>query len=364
MIKNWNIKDILVLLQSRQVNSREVRHIVDSYNSFADFLNGKNSFIHKIKPDTLFDNQGNKLNEIVGKQLELCEQSGFSIITIWDDSYPALLKEIHYPPLVLYVQGILQDGDAEAISIVGTRKASNYGMLATEHFVEEFVRHRVIVVSGLANGIDTKSHIETLKNNGITYAVIASGLDCIKPAISKKNADKIIEAGGAIISEYPCGTKALPAFFPQRNRIISGISRATVVIESAEKGGSLITAKFAFDQGREVYAVPGNIFSDKSKGTNQLIAKNIAAPALSPYFILSELGIANEKELSVFQNEQIKKLGKEEQILLQLINHEPKQIDTIAQQSGMEIPVLTVKLLELEFQGFIRQLPGKHYIKK
>ncbi len=363
MIKNWNIKDILALLYSRRVNSREVKNIVDSYDSFTDFLIGNSPIIKKIKPDTLFVKDADNIYEKVDSQLELCERNNVFITSVWDDNYPALLKEIHYPPLVLYVRGSLQDANTEAISIVGTRKASTYGMLATEKFVEAFVREGIIIVSGLANGIDTKSHLETIKNKGITYAVIASGIDRINPIISNKNAERIIEVGGAIISEYPCGTKALPAFFPQRNRIISGISRATLVIESAEKGGSLITAKFAFDQEREVFALPGNIFSDKSKGTNRLFAKNLAIPALSPEYILSELGIANENNISMFKKEQFEKLGKQERMLIELINHEPKQIDDIAQQADMEISTLIVKLLEMEFQGLIRQLPGKYYIK-
>jgi DNA processing protein len=363
MIKNWNIKDILVLLQSRKVNSREIKHIIDSYNSFEDFQTRNNDIVHKINPKTLFDKRGMNLYEIIDKQLKLCEQNNVNIITIWDENYPALLKEIHYPPPVLYVKGKLRESNTESISIVGTRRATSYGMLATEKFVKIFVHKGFVIVSGLANGIDTKSHLETIKNNGITYAVIASGINCINPAISNKNAQSIIEAGGAIISEYPCGTKALPAFFPQRNRIISGFSRATLIIESAEKGGSLITAKFAFDQERDVFALPGNVFSEKSKGTNKLIAKNLAIPALSPEYILSELGITNEKDMAMFKKEQMQHLDNQERTLLELINHEPKQIDDIAQQSGIGISHLIVKLLEMEFKGLIRQLPGKYYIK-
>jgi DNA processing protein len=257
----------------------------------------------------------------------------------------------------------LQANDSKSISIVGTRAATTYGKLATEKFVEQFVRYNLVIVSGLARGIDTKVHIETIKNKGITYAIVASGLDCIKPAISNKNAEKIVESGGAIISEYPCGTKALPGYFPQRNRIISGISVATLVIESADKGGSLITAKFAFDQGRDVFAVPGNIFSEKSAGTNSLIAANIAAIAKSPDYVITELGIADGREIEMFKKEKEQTLEKDEKSIIDLLNHEPRHIDDIADKADADINTVLVTLLKLEFKGLITQLPGKYYIK-
>ena len=179
----------------------------------------------------------------------------------------------------------------------------------------------------------------------------------------KKNADKILESGGAIISEYKCGIKALPAFFPQRNRIISGLSRATVVIESAEKGGSLITARFAFDQERDVFAVPGEIYSDRSKGTNLLIKKNIAQIAVSPESVLEELNLLKDKK-SIF-DDAMKNiyLGSDEQKLMEILNHKPMHTDEILNISGLDMSVILVKLLELEFKGLVKQLPGKYYIK-
>jgi len=336
--------------------------IIEKFDSILDFINlhKSNSNLFNDIPALYseFDNLRNQADE----QLEICRANNIEVISLWDEKYPQLLKEISYPPIILYVKGQLQEPDINAIAIVGTRRATSYGRLATEQFVQSFVDFNLITVSGLAYGIDTSVHLNTIKAGGITYAVIASGLDKINPAESQKNADKIIESGGAVISEYKCGTKSLPAFFPQRNRIISGIANATLVIESGEKGGSLITAKFAFNQERQVFAVPGNIFSEKSKGTNNLIKNNIAFPAVSPDIVLQELGFETDAEKINF-NKNYENLSEVETQLLQLLDHEPKHIDTIANESVLLFSDLIVKLLELEFKGMIRQLPGNYYIK-
>lgn len=363
MIKNWNINDILKIKETKTLNTHEIISIVEQFDSLNTFRNSSHPLVHKLNLSLLISGDHSIIDDIVNKNLELCEKHNIKLISFWDEEYPFLLKNIHYPPLILYVKGKLQVSDAKSISVVGTRTHTVYGKLATEKFVAEFVRNGLIITSGLANGIDTRAHLETIKNNGITYAIIASGIDCINPAISKKNADKILEANGAIISEYPCGTKALPAFFPQRNRIISGISSATLVIESAEKGGSLITAKFAFDQGRTVFALPGNIFSEKSKGTHNLIVKNVALPAISPEYVLNELGIKPSENKLNLNSETTTELDENEKKLLDVIDHEPRQVDDIANLSGLETSTALIKLLELEFRGLIRQLPGKHYVK-
>ncbi len=363
MIKNWNINDILKIKETKTLNIHEIISIVEQFDSLNTFRNSSHPLVHKLNPSLLFSDNKKLIEDNVNKNLELCEKHNIKLISFWDEEYPFLLKNIHYPPLILYVKGNLQVSDAKSISVVGTRNHTVYGKLATEKFVEEFVRNGLIITSGLANGIDTRAHLETIKNNGITYAIIASGIDCINPAVSKKIADKIIEANGAIISEYPCGTNALPALFSQRNRIISGISTATLVIESAEIGGSLITAKFAFDQGRTVFALPGNIFSEKSQGTHNLIVKNVALPAISPEYVLNELGIEPSENKLNFESEKNIELDENEKKLFDVINHEPRQIDDIAALSGLEIPNALIKLLELEFRGLIRQLPGKYYVK-
>jgi len=173
----------------------------------------------------------------------------------------------------------------------------------------------------------------------------------------------MIAKGGAIITEYRCGTKSLQGYFPQRNRIISGLSKATIVIESAKKGGALITANFAFDQNRELYAVPGNINSERSKGTNLLIKNLKAQPAISPKFILEDLGILSIDKVHKKQNKKLVFKNINQELVYNSIDSQPIHIDEIVQTINIDISELLVILLELEFDGFIKQLPGKYYIK-
>ncbi|MBO6233341.1 MAG: DNA-processing protein DprA [Clostridia bacterium] len=192
-------------------------------------------------------------------------------ITMENEKYPILLKQIYDPPKCLYVMGNIEILNNQSIAIVGCREATEYGKKAATYFSYNLAKQNVTIVSGLARGIDSYSHIGTLKANGKTIAVIGSGLDIIYPKENEQLAKKIVEQGGAIISEYPLGTRPQKEYFPARNRIISGISQATLVIEAKEKSGSLITADFAMEQGKDVYSVPGNINSKNSVGTNNLI---------------------------------------------------------------------------------------------
>ena len=192
-------------------------------------------------------------------------------ITMENEKYPILLKQIYDPPKCLYVMGNIEILNNPSIAIVGCREATEYGKKAATYFSYNLAKQNVTIVSGLARGIDSYSHIGTLKANGKTIAVIGSGLDIIYPKENEQLAKKIVEQGGAIISEYPLGTRPQKEHFPARNRIISGISQATLVIEAKEKSGSLITADFAMEQGKDVYSVPGNINSKNSVGTNNLI---------------------------------------------------------------------------------------------
>lgn len=192
-------------------------------------------------------------------------------ITMENEKYPILLKQIYDPPKCLYVMGNIEILNNPSIAIVGCREATEYGKKAATYFSYNLAKQNVTIVSGLARGIDSYSHIGALKANGKTIAVIGSGLDIIYPKENEQLAKKIVEQGGAIISEYPLGTRPQKEHFPARNRIISGISQATLVIEAKEKSGSLITADFAMEQGKDVYSVPGNINSKNSVGTNNLI---------------------------------------------------------------------------------------------
>ncbi len=355
----WKKEDILRLSLYRKLSLREQKYIIEKYKSYSDFLQNPPEWFES-KFNGLFENDS-KTRIDFDDLLKKLEKEKIEYITYYDESYPELLKEIYYAPLILYYKGRLNNG-FNSIAIVGTRRNTLYGKMTTEKIVEELVRNKIIVVSGLAYGIDSIAHRETLKNKGITYAIIASGIDEISPSISRELAKKIIDAGGAVISEYPPGIKARPGYFPQRNRIISGVSRAVIVIESDIKGGALITVRFAIDQSREVFAVPGPINSSKSAGCNKLIHDSQATPIISAESILVDLGLIsyipnkNEKEEISFDD-------KIQKIIYEEISSEPVHVDTIAEKVNIDVPTLLVKLLELEFKGFARQLPGKYFVK-
>ena len=202
-------------------------------------------------------------------------------IKINDLGYPFLLSQIYNPPKELFVLGNKEILREKSIAIVGCRNCTSYGVKVTKELAYNLSRRNIITVSGLAKGIDTYCHIGTILVKGRTIAVVAHGLDMIYPAENRNLAKKIIECGGAIVSEYDVGTKPLKEHFPARNRIISGLAEKIVIVEAGEKSGALITADFALEQGRDVYAIPGNIFSEKSIGTNKLIKQG--ANLLSSY---------------------------------------------------------------------------------
>ena len=361
--KLWNLNDIVALTLIKGVTSSKIRNIVEKFDSYHSFVNSEYSIkILKLQGDlfNISNTYHSQAEECIGK----CEVNGIKIVSIWDEYYPALLKEISYPPPLLFVRGNLQPAESICIAIVGTRNSTVYGKLAAERFAEYFAANEIIVVSGLAHGIDTFAHNATLRAQGTTYAVLASGIDTISPSIAKKNSERIVDAGGALISEYRCGYVANLGSFPQRNRIISGLSKAVVVIESGIKGGSLITARLALNESRDVFAVPGNITSEKSEGTNMLIRTNSASLASSPSQILEDLGLSRLDLVknSSFQRDLIFNHPNEE-IIYKSISYEPVHIEKIFEDTGIEISEGLVRLLELEFRGVIKQLPGKYYVK-
>lgn len=358
----WTRRDILALCVLSRSIGVEIRKAVEQQDSLeAVVANPPPRLARLLSQQELFVRRDiDTLREQADAVLDAVEQLGARAITVWDDQYPALLRQISYPPVVLYVRGELQPNDALAIAVVGTRRCTTYGRLCAERFAAGFAQHGCIVVSGLANGIDSIAHAATIDAGGITYAVIASGLDRIGPRQALRLAERIVESGGAIISEYPPGTTALPTYFPQRNRIISGIARAVLVIESRRQGGSLITAQFALDESRDLFAVPGMLTSPTSEGTNQLIAQQKAQLALSPEHILAELGVApiapepsQAPELSSPMEEQV----------WAILSGEPQSADDIATQLDCSVAEVLSTLLVMEFRGIVRQLPGKQFIR-
>ncbi len=361
MTNTWSAGDILFLTSNSKFTSKIISHIIQSYNDLEQFLNSDSKYLYFLQPGIYSSPASAKDN--IERILEDCTKLSISILSLWDINYPPLLKEISYPPLILYVKGNIQNQKEKSIAIVGTRRSTSYGKMVTEKFAEYLVKNEIIIVSGLAPGIDSYAHQAAIKNNGVTYSIIASGIDCISTSNAKKISEKILENGGAIISEHPPGTTAKRGYFPQRNRIISGISHATLVIESGLKGGSLITAKFACDQNRTLFAIPGNINSEKSRGTNMLIKQNLAILINTPEEIFNELNWKDSLKLKPEQQLSLDFEDYEEEKIYKFIDSEPRQVDDIAIELNIPISDLLIKLLNLEFKGLIRQLPGKYYIR-
>ena len=229
-----------------------------------------------------------KCKQNLDKYIEYMNKNNIGIITIYDKEYPDKLKNIYDPPVSLYIKGNKDILRNTSISIIGCRECTRYGETAAEKFAYNLSLNNINVVSGLARGIDTYAHMGALAAKGKTVAVVGNGLDSVYPPENKDVFDKIIETGGAVISEYVIGTKPLAANFPERNRIISGISNGVLVVEAKEKSGTLITVDFALEQGRDVYVIPGNIDRETSYGTNRLI-KEGAKLVTEPEEILTDL---------------------------------------------------------------------------
>ena len=284
---------------------------------------------------------------------------GAKPLTLDDGDYPARLRSIADPPPILYVRGELLPEDDLSVAIVGTRRATAYGRQAAERFARGLAENHVTVTGGLARGIDTFAHRAALDAGGRTIAVLGSGLDIIYPSENRKLSEEIAEQG-ALISEFPLGTKPDAVNFPRRNRIISGLSAATLVVEAGETSGALITAEFALEQGRDVLAVPGNIFSPVSRGPNRLIADG-ARPVCEMRDLLEGLKL----EAAVEQRDARRALPESdtEAALLRSLSHEPVHIDEIRRTVCLPMSVVSSTLTMLELKGLVRQTGGMNYVK-
>lgn len=294
------------------------------------------------------------------RELERLEKARVNVLTWRDAAYPALLREIDAAPPVLYLKGKLTEADQFALAVVGTRNIDAYGQQVTEHLASELARGQVTVVSGLALGIDTLAHTAALEAGGRTIAVMACGLDVVYPARNAKLARRIGEEGqGALLSEYPLGVKPESGSFPARNRIISGLSQGVLVVEAGEKSGALITASFALKQGREVFAVPGGIFSSRSLGTNRLI-RDGAHLVLEVKDILDALNLFMLPQRMEVQRALPE--NAEERALLALLGHEPIHINELIISSELPAPTVTATLTMLELKGLVKALSGTQFV--
>lgn len=291
---------------------------------------------------------------------ENIKNSGISWITIFDDNYPRLLAQIYDPPMVLYFRGEITR-DEKTIAVVGTRNMTGYGKVVTEKFTKELVASGLTIVSGLARGVDSEAHWSTVKEAGRTIAVLGGGLNNIFPAENAGLAEKIIETGGVVLSEFPPDYPSLPGNFPSRNRIISGLSLAVLVTEAAADSGSLITARVALEQGREVFAVPGPITSDLSKGPIDLIREG-ARPVMDVGEILEELGIKK----AVGNRQQAignVSLTEEEKKIIEVLAGENKHIDELCRELNLSSAAVSSSLLKMEISGLVSNLGSGIYCK-
>lgn len=300
----------------------------------------------------------------VRKELELdqyikrFQSIGIQFLIKEDPQYPRYLKEIDQPPPVLFLKGDINLEDEWSVAIVGTRKVTHYGKQVAEEFSKVLADHKITVVSGLARGVDGIAHKGALDAGGRTIAVLGSGVDRIYPAEHKALAEQIAKCG-AIISDYPPGTAPEATNFPPRNRIISGLSRATIVIEASQTSGALITADFAASQGRNVYAVPGSIYNVQSKGTNKLIQQG-AKPLLDIREVLQDIQVELIQERKSFRKDYPIDLFEEK--ILRVLSDEPIHVDEITNLSELSITEVSSYLTMMELKGLAKQVGGMKYV--
>lgn len=301
--------------------------------------------------------------ELIAGQAKLIDKFQVKLVTLWDESYPERLKQIYDPPIALFCRGNTDLLASDSIGIVGTRTPTAYGKEISTDFSRELAQRGLTVVSGAAKGVDTYAHEACLNASGQTIAVLGNGVDRVYPAENRPLYDQISEKG-LLISEFLLGSKPDAQNFPRRNRIISGLSMGSIVIEAAERSGSLITAYFALDQNREVFSVPGPINSRQSRGTNQLI-KQGAKLIESVEDILEELGGKFKMGSSQGQQELLIAADPVEASLLEhLSDTEGIHIDDLSILAGQTTFALLGTLLQLEMKGLIQQLPGKYFKRR
>ncbi len=288
------------------------------------------------------------------------ERENISAVTKNDEEYPCLLSEIHDPPFILYYRGFLPARDRILFGVVGSRKATSYGLQCTHRLIPDLARRGIGIVSGLAYGIDAASHEAALANDGYTIAVLACGVDhaSVYPAIHKNLAERIVANRGCVMSEYPPGTMPMPFQFPFRNRIIAGISKGVLVVEAVEKSGALITATCALELGREVCAVPGPISSPSSAGTNRLL-KNGAHVITESADIFLLLGY--DEEQGRRSSVDLALLSGDERKIYNTLSCEPTHLDELARQVNLDTQVVISTLVMLEMKNLIRSYARMQY---
>ncbi len=354
-------RDIIIWLNSLNVGNRTIERIMKQVPQLVDLWELPSDKLYNLKSinNKIIDKIiSNRKDDYLKRLFHIVDEQNINIITIFDKDYPRRLHYIYDNPKVIYLKGNLTEEDSLAIAVVGSRKVTSYGRWATEKFVEELVKLDVTIVSGLALGVDGIAHNKALEGNGRTIGVLGNGLDIIYP---RKNRDlyREVPKNGALMSEYFLGVPPLAYNFPQRNRIISGLSLGVIIIEAKEKSGSLITASHALEQGKEVFALPGNINSIFSKGTNKLIkdgAKlimDIDDIIEEVYELQVKMKIKKEESLDYSQFSPL------ELKVIECIKEGPIHSDSIALSTGLDISTINSILTVLELKGAIKEMTGR-----
>jgi len=350
----------LALSRVPNVGPVTIKNLLENFGDpKAVFLQDRSSlgkYMRSNAIDSLLDYDPEK-DEFISAEIDKIEREDVSVLTPLDDEYPRLLGSILDPPSVLYVKGQILPGDEVSVGIVGTRRASHYGFEQAERFGKYLAGQGITVVSGMAMGIDGKAQEAAIREGGRSIAALGSGVDVIYPAMNRKLYEMLLEKG-AVVSEYPMGQEPSRENFPKRNRVISGLSLGVLVVEGGFKSGALITYKYALDQGREVFALPGPVNRPTSEGPNMLIQKG-ATSVTSPEQIVECLNIplkskeARRKSLDI-----AKGLEGVERILFEALDYEPKHIDIISRETKMDSQHVMMTLSLLELRDLIKRLPG------
>ncbi len=293
------------------------------------------------------------------RELDRIAETGAHVVTVLDDDYPRILREIPGPPPVVYFRGSLPAQDEPTVAMVGTRRSTSYGREATIRIAGDLAAAGVTIVSGLARGIDGFAHQAALEAGGRTIAVMASGVDIIYPPEHRQLANRIVESG-ALLSDYPPGTKPDAPNFPARNRIISGLSLATIVVEAPARSGALITVGFAADQGRDVYAVPGSILSNASEGTNKLLRQG-ATPLTCAADLLDDLKLSPARPMDEPAQTAFPMID-DERAIYALVTSEPQHIDELAYSAGVTISQASALMTMLELKGLVSNAGAQHFM--
>lgn len=351
-MKNW------YKLKKVGISNKNLIKLMENFDKFEDIYSKNRNQLKTLlnTKDTVVDKIFEAYDLNVSEDLDKMNSDKIKMLTLKDVKYPRLLKNISEPPSFLFIKGELNFSE-KAIAVVGTRKMSSYGMAACEKITEGLSKYGVSIVSGLALGVDTVAHKKALSLGGKTIAVVGSGLDIIFPPENRLEWERI-EREGMIISEYPLGTPPNRWNFPQRNRVIMGLSMGVLVVESYSKGGGLITARFALDEGRDVFAVPGFISYPSFEGCNNLIKNSEAKLVSSAEDIMEEYGWSLENSFQESLN-----LTSQENIIYQFLNIE-KSLDELIVETKMRAGDLLSHLMNLEIKGIIKSVPGGKYMRK